>query len=326
MQSSLGADKILVHNPITNKREPVTKLLLQCSVRELHDDLIGPPPKGLPCVYDSKTKKLLVSESTLRAMLPPQIRRMTVSQKEICGCECCIATKLLHQALLHFRSNNKSLRSISHLDSFLDAAIQNQNVNSKLCHTRPSDVIRIISCPPTYNGMYHWQCILDRCHKCKEENNSWHGLRKKLSMLRNISQHIHFGVYKLHTRCKFHGILNPGSKVCPQCNDLSTAEKGTIVSKRELTKLQKPLVAFLTDHYFPQLFRYRYHLAIVEILGKHETKLSRRMAFEKKMSWLLTERDYAERLKKEVNNEIQSEHFGYHVSLSIEGATMSHHV
>ena len=121
--SSQTADTILILNPITQQREPVTKLLLQISVRELHDDLIGPPPKGLPSVYDSSTQKLLVSESTLRAMLPPQLRRMTNAQKEICGCECCITTKLLHQALLHFRSNNKTLRSMTYLDNFLNGAI-----------------------------------------------------------------------------------------------------------------------------------------------------------------------------------------------------------
>ena len=326
VQSSLGSDTIHVFNPITNQREPVTKLLLQCSVRELHDDLIGPPPKGLPCVYDSKTKKLLVSESTLRAMLPPQLRRMSVSQKEICGCECCISTKLLHQALLHFRSNNKSLRSISHLDTLLDAATNVQSESSKLCHTRPSDIIQVITCAPVHNTMYNWQCILDRCNQCNPENNTWYGLRNNLLSLRKISQQIHFGLYRMHTRCKLHGRLNPGAKVCLQCNEYTTDKRGTIISKRELTKFQKPIHAFLTDHYFPQLHRYRYHIATVELLGKNETKLSRRNAFEKKMSWLFTERDYAERLKKEINNEIQSEHFGFHVSLSIEGATMAHHV
>ena len=69
--SSLTADTILVLNPITKQREPVTKLLLQISIRGLHDDLIAPPPKGLASVYESSTQKLLVSESTLRAMLPP---------------------------------------------------------------------------------------------------------------------------------------------------------------------------------------------------------------------------------------------------------------
>ena len=326
VQSSLGSDTILVLNPVTKKREPVTKLLLQCSVRELHDDLIGPPPKGLPCVYDSKSKKLLVSESTLRAMLPPQLRRMTTAQKEICGCECCIATKLLHQALLHFRSNNRSLRSISHMDALLDAATNMQNDNSKVSHTRPNAIIKVITCPPMDNGKHHWKCILDRCTTCNTTNNSWHGLRNNISLLSNISHQIHFGVYKMHTRCKLHGMLNPGAKACMQCTDNALDKNGTIISKRELTKMQTPLHSFLTEHYFPQLNKYKYHIALVELLGKHETKLSRRNAFHERKSWFFTERDYAERLKKEVNNEIQSEHFGFHVSLSIEGATMAHHV
>ena len=324
--SSLTTDTILVHNPITKQREPVTKLLLQISVRELHDDLIGPPPKGLPSVYESSTQKLLVSESTLRAMLPPQIRRMTNAQKEICGCECCITTKILHQALLHFRSHNKSLRSMSHLDRFLNGAMNVKQDTSKHCSSRPTDVVKLITCHNDNSTKYDWRCILNRCNTCNPANNNWFGQRQMLSASSVNMQDIHFGIYTMHTKCKVHGPLKPGARVCLQCNNAPDNKNGTIISKRELTKMHKPLNVFLTDYYFPQVFKYRYHMAIVELLGKHETKLWRKTAFENHTSWFFTERDYAERMKKEIDNEIQSEHFGHHVSLSIEGCTMEHHI
>ena len=324
--SSQTSDTILVLNPTTQKREPVTKLLLQVSVRELHDDLIGPPPKGLPSVYDPITKQLLVSESTLRAMLPPQLRRMTNAQKDICGCECCITTKLLHQALLQFRSNNKSLRSMSNVDTFLNGALTMKQDLSKMSPSRPNNVVKLITCRKEACTKYDWSCILDRCHICNTSNNTWFGQRPFLSASNISNQDIHFGIYTKHTRCKVHGALKPGAKVCIQCQNDTNDKNGIIIIKRELTKLQKPLNVFLTDYYFPQIHKYRYHMAIVELLGKHETKLQRKTAFQNHKSWFLTERDYAERMKKEIDNEIQSEHFGHHVSLSIEGCTMEHHV
>ena len=320
------SDTILVLNPKTQKREPVTKLLLQISVRELHDDLIGPPPKGLPSVYDPISNQLLVSESTLRAMLPPQLRRMTNAQKDICGCECCISTKLLHQALLQFRSNNKALRSMTNIDTFLNGALSMKEDNSKMSPSRPNDVVKLITCLKESCTKYDWNCILDRCTICNPSKNTWFGQRSFLSALNVGNQDIHFGIYTMHTRCKLHGALKPGAKVCMECENDHNVKSGVIISKRELTKTQKPLNVFLSDYYFPQIFKYRYHMAIVELLGKHETKLQRKTVFQNHKSWFLTERDYAERMKKEIDNEIQSEHFGHHVSLSIEGCTMEHHV
>ena len=322
--SSISKDTILVYNPVSKKREPVTKLLLQISVRELHDDLISSPPKGLSSVYDTKTKKLLVSESTLRTMLPPQLRPMNSSQKTICGCECCITTKMLHQALLQHRLSNRSLRSNVYLNKFLDATQSDADTSTSF-HSRPGDIVKLLTCAPCNDNQYMWKCLLDRCDKCNLKNNNWYGVRNSILTGPHVAQDIHFGIYKMQTRCKVHGTLKPGARLCPKCQETPSEKDGLIISKKELTRMQLPLHEFLLDHYFPQFHKFKYHIALVQILGKYQTKFWRKKAFENHHTWFLTERDYAERLKKELDNEIQSEHFGHHVSLSIEGCTMEHH-
>ena len=61
------------------------KLLLEISVtRELHQDLIKPPPTGLAEGFCKRTKKLLVSERYLRNILPPQMKAISFAQKQMC--------------------------------------------------------------------------------------------------------------------------------------------------------------------------------------------------------------------------------------------------
>ena len=83
--SPIARDSVLVKVRSQDGRvikERVGKLLLKISVRELHQDLIQPPPIGLSGVYWKDTKKLLISERYLRSMLPPQLRAMTFAQNK----------------------------------------------------------------------------------------------------------------------------------------------------------------------------------------------------------------------------------------------------
>ena len=66
----------------------VPKLLLQVSVRELHNILVSDPNDGgLKDAWD-EYGKIIISDSTLRSLLPPQLKQMSARYKVICGCEC----------------------------------------------------------------------------------------------------------------------------------------------------------------------------------------------------------------------------------------------
>ena len=75
--------KVLQPNGIVLK-ERVGKLLLEVSVRDLYHDLLKPPPVGLSDVYCLSTKNILISETYLRNILPPQLRPITFAQKQLC--------------------------------------------------------------------------------------------------------------------------------------------------------------------------------------------------------------------------------------------------
>ena len=75
---------------LDDQTEPqlVPKLLLQVSVRELHLGLVSDPNvDGLKDARD-EYGNIIISDSTLRLLLSPQLKQMSVRCKIMCGCEC----------------------------------------------------------------------------------------------------------------------------------------------------------------------------------------------------------------------------------------------
>ena len=81
----------------------VPKCLLQVSVRELHNSLLSDPNDGGLKYAKDEDGKIIISYSTLRSLLPPQLKQMPVRYKIMCGCECCISAKIIHSSLLSLR-------------------------------------------------------------------------------------------------------------------------------------------------------------------------------------------------------------------------------
>ena len=78
----------------------VPKLLLQVSVRELHNSLVSDPTDGGLKDARDEDDKIIIGNSTLRSLLPPQLKQMSARYKIMCGCECCISAKSMHSSLL----------------------------------------------------------------------------------------------------------------------------------------------------------------------------------------------------------------------------------
>ena len=60
---------------------------MDISVSDLHNDMIKQYKNGgLESVVDSVTQKVMVSDTTLRSFITPQVRKMTTKLRQICGC------------------------------------------------------------------------------------------------------------------------------------------------------------------------------------------------------------------------------------------------
>ena len=74
----------------------VPKLLLHESIRELHNSLVSDPNDGSLKDARDEHDNIIISDSTLRSLLPPQLKQISARYKVICGCECCISAKSIH--------------------------------------------------------------------------------------------------------------------------------------------------------------------------------------------------------------------------------------
>ena len=78
----------------------IKKLLLQVFVRETHNNLvIATIYYGLKELRD-EDDNIIISDSTLRSLLPPQFKKMSSIYKVMCGCQCCIFAKSIHSSLI----------------------------------------------------------------------------------------------------------------------------------------------------------------------------------------------------------------------------------
>ena len=76
------------------------------SVRYMHNGVIKPSDNGgLDSVDDQATRKVLISDTTLRLFIPPQGRKMNPRLRQICGCDICIVPKDIQIDLNIFITN-----------------------------------------------------------------------------------------------------------------------------------------------------------------------------------------------------------------------------
>ena len=176
ISSPIPRDTVLVKVPQPNGEivsERVGKLLLEISVRELHQDLMKPPPIGLSEVYCQSTNQCIISERHLRNILPPQLRPITFSQKQLCGYECCTVMKMVHTSLIKYRrkvirssvpQSNGSTRRQNNVSHSIEEHITFLKENSIVLSTDLHDIIKTMSCTVSEdNGLMKWNCAMGRC-------------------------------------------------------------------------------------------------------------------------------------------------------------------
>ena len=93
-ESPIARDTLLITDAESRVKRRVPKLLLECSMQQLHDELIASPDDGglLGARHDN-TNYMIISDTMLRSLSPPQIHSMTDDHKMMCGCAICNTSK-----------------------------------------------------------------------------------------------------------------------------------------------------------------------------------------------------------------------------------------
>ena len=87
---------------LDDQTEPqlVPKLLLQVSVRELHNSLVSDKNDGGLKYARDESGNIIISDSTLCSLFPPQLKQIYARYKIMCGCKCCISAKIINSSFL----------------------------------------------------------------------------------------------------------------------------------------------------------------------------------------------------------------------------------
>ena len=347
VQSPLVNDTLLVPDE-DGVKQRVPKHLLRISVWELHNDLMNRDERvGCPAAYDADGN-LIISDTTLRNIMPKNVKRITERHKQLCGCEPCIAAKTLHESLLHWRTkHSKDLkREMTRL----------QQDNSEAANTRLSDLNRRWSkfvqqtrdggrnpkhptakdaafsflCQPCNGGAFRkWKCVLGRCDDCPgyevpdEESGTGPSDKK-------IKFHSHEDIYS----CSLHkSVVSKTTKLCPLCEeerdnivsehgedeDLIKSKTGKVKKKKSLVLKVATLGDFHKSYYKPVMEKFAHHLSYVSMLGKKWTEEDRFNSFSSSKTGLFTREDYAEQIQFLLDLELQAMHWVGAPSLSVEG-------
>ena len=107
----MTCDTLLIADADTKVKRRVTKILLECSMRQLHNELIASPDDGgLFGARHAITNDMIISDTMLRSLAPPQLRPMTDNNKMMCGCTICNTSKYTQEYLNAWR--RKQLKTL----------------------------------------------------------------------------------------------------------------------------------------------------------------------------------------------------------------------
>ena len=62
--------------------------------------MVSLPEEGVMKEAINSEDNIIISDSILHNILPPQLKKMTAQYKVLCGCECCISAKSMNSSLL----------------------------------------------------------------------------------------------------------------------------------------------------------------------------------------------------------------------------------
>ena len=89
-ESPIVRDTLLITDVESGVKRIVPKLLLKCFMRQFQNELIASPDNGgLLEDRQAKTNYVIISDTMLRYLAPPQLRPMTYHHKMMCGCSVC---------------------------------------------------------------------------------------------------------------------------------------------------------------------------------------------------------------------------------------------
>ena len=99
-ESPIARDNLPITYTESGLKQRVPKMLLECSIQQFHNELIASLyNEGLLGSIHDKKKYLIISDTMIRSLAPPQLRPMIDHHKIMCGCVICNTSNYFQESL-----------------------------------------------------------------------------------------------------------------------------------------------------------------------------------------------------------------------------------
>ena len=89
-ESPIAIDTLLITDAESGVKRRVPKTLLECSMHQLHNEIIASPDdRGLLVSRHADKNDAIISVTMFRSLSPPQLCPIAYHQKMMCGCAMC---------------------------------------------------------------------------------------------------------------------------------------------------------------------------------------------------------------------------------------------
>ena len=193
----------------------VLRLLLQVLARELLDIMVIKTEEGGLKKERYAENNIIISDSNLRNILPPQLNKTTYRYKVMCDCECCTSPKSMNYYLLtwrnyrlkqlKYRSRNAQNRRYSEISSRIFETYKNavQPHGYHIYNTAADMAMSTkLNCTYKHHGIPHCKYVLHCCDKCPSIFLPSQEANKDTT---NTCPTITFHVYLNISRCTLNG-------------------------------------------------------------------------------------------------------------------------
>ena len=103
-ESPISRDTLIITYAESIVKRRVPKLLLECSMRQLHNEIIASPDDGgLLGARHANINDVIISDTMLRSLSPPLLHPMADNHKMMCGCTICNNSKYFKESLNAWR-------------------------------------------------------------------------------------------------------------------------------------------------------------------------------------------------------------------------------
>eukprot|EP00978_Attheya_sp_CCMP212_P024273 scaffold76016_cov51-Attheya_sp.AAC.2 len=174
-QSPITRDTLIIKDVETGVKRSIPKLLLECSMRQLHNEMIAPPDQGgLQGARHHTSNDVISSDTMLRSLVPPELRHMTDRHKIMCGCTICNTSKYLQTSLNAWRRKH-----MKHMEVQANASRSRSKATLLEAYTTYADFVfpdnehrhprcensadSVLCAPTTEYSLPKWKCGLRQC-------------------------------------------------------------------------------------------------------------------------------------------------------------------